>query len=129
MEKEGNICGRELLSYTPHGDEERLRACYMEAIETLTFGLDPACPSNNSGAHFLQLCCNPRMQQEISQTYQTPFYKHNCQSYDSRTTPPISAKRPLSATTQYSEFPASTGYDAQRDLNPEYSRTLLNPKG
>jgi hypothetical protein len=92
----------------------------MEAVETLTFGLDHACPSSSLGTHFLQLCCNPRMQQEGPRTYQRPFYKHNRHGYDSRTsqfsTSPIFAQRPLSITAQHSEFPASTGYDAQRDL-------------
>jgi len=68
MEKKSNTCGRGLLSYTPHGDEERLRACYMETIETLTFGLDPACPSSSLGTHILQHSCNPRIQQEVPRT-------------------------------------------------------------
>lgn len=85
MEKESNIRGRGLLNYTPHGDEERLRACYMEAIETLAFGPDPASPSSSLGTHLLQLCCDPRMRREILRTYQRPSYDYNRQSYDSCT--------------------------------------------
>jgi hypothetical protein len=61
IEKESDICGRGLLSYTPYEDDEWLRACYMETIVTLTFGLDPACPSSSLGTRLQQLYRNLRV--------------------------------------------------------------------